>query len=365
MGILRTALRARRRRHRHRARVALDVGCVRRQRQPRLGRRRRRHRGLQGAGEALGGEDRQYGHLRPDALLDHRPVRPVQAVARGRERRHRRLSRRRHLGAAALRAVPRPDRGRSRASPASISPRSSKARRVEGKLVAAPFFTDAPALYYRKDLLEKHGATVPETWEELTATAQKIQDAERAEGKNDLWGYVWQGAAYEGLTCNALEWIKSHGGGQIIEAGRHHLGQQRERGEGARAGDGLGQHHLAGRRPQLHRGGEPRRLADGQRRLHAQLALCLCARQRRRQPDQGPLRRGAAALGRRGQRLGGDARRLEPRGLEVLAEPRARDRPRALHGLVRGPEAGGAEAQPPADDPGALRRRRRSPRRSR
>jgi len=88
---------------------------------------------------------------------------------------------------------------------------------VEGKLVAAPFFTDAPALYYRKDLLEKHGATVPETWEELTATAQKIQDAERAEGKNDLWGYVWQGAAYEGLTCNALEWIKSHGGGQIIE----------------------------------------------------------------------------------------------------------------------------------------------------
>jgi trehalose/maltose transport system substrate-binding protein len=51
----------------------------------------------------------------------------------------------------------------------------------------------------------------------LSATAQKIQDAERAEGKNDLWGYVWQGSAYEGLTCNALEWVKSNGGGQIIE----------------------------------------------------------------------------------------------------------------------------------------------------
>ena len=42
-------------------------------------------------------------------------------------------------------------------------------------------------------------------------------DAERAEGKADLWGYVWQGNAYEGLTCNALEWVKSNGGGQIIE----------------------------------------------------------------------------------------------------------------------------------------------------
>ena len=42
-------------------------------------------------------------------------------------------------------------------------------------------------------------------------------DAERAEGAADIWGFVWQGNAYEGLTCNALEWIKSNGGGQIIE----------------------------------------------------------------------------------------------------------------------------------------------------
>ena len=86
-----------------------------------------------------------------------------------------------------------------------------------GKLVALPIFTDAPALYYRTDLLEKHGATVPTTWEELTATAQMIQDAERAEGNSEIWGFVWQGNAYEGLTCDALEWIKSHGGGQIVE----------------------------------------------------------------------------------------------------------------------------------------------------
>lgn len=88
---------------------------------------------------------------------------------------------------------------------------------VDGKLVALPLFTDAPALFYRADLLEKYGKEVPATWEELTRTAQEIQDAERAEGAADLWGYVWQGNAYEGLTCNALEWIKSAGGGQIVE----------------------------------------------------------------------------------------------------------------------------------------------------
>ena len=89
---------------------------------------------------------------------------------------------------------------------------------VDGKLVAVPAFTDAPALYYRTDLLEKYGKEVPKTWAELKATAQEIMDAERAEGAADMWGYVFQGNAYEGLTCNALEWVNSYGGGQIIEA---------------------------------------------------------------------------------------------------------------------------------------------------
>lgn len=89
---------------------------------------------------------------------------------------------------------------------------------VDGKLVALPIFTDAPALYYRKDLLEKYGQSVPTTWEEMTATAQLIQDGERAAGNADIWGFVWQGNAYEGLTCDALEWLKSSGGGQIVEA---------------------------------------------------------------------------------------------------------------------------------------------------
>ncbi|EFM60384.1 sugar ABC transporter, periplasmic sugar-binding protein [Brucella sp. BO2] len=88
---------------------------------------------------------------------------------------------------------------------------------VNGKLVALPFYTDAPALFYRKDLLEKYNKPVPKTWDEMAATAKDIMEKERADGKADLWGFVFQGNAYEGLTCNALEWIKSSGGGQIVE----------------------------------------------------------------------------------------------------------------------------------------------------
>ncbi|ARO33915.1 trehalose/maltose ABC transporter substrate-binding protein (plasmid) [Rhizobium sp. NXC14] len=88
---------------------------------------------------------------------------------------------------------------------------------VNGRLVALPLFTDAPALFYRKDLLEKYDKLPPKTWDEMAATAKEVQDKERQAGQKDLWGYVFQGNSYEGLTCNALEWVKSSGGGQIVE----------------------------------------------------------------------------------------------------------------------------------------------------
>lgn len=83
-------------------------------------------------------------------------------------------------------------------------------------LIGLPLYIDGGLLYYRKDLLEKYGySSPPKTWSELLEMAQKIQKGEKEKNKN-FWGYVWQGAQYEGLVCNALETFTS-AGGQIIE----------------------------------------------------------------------------------------------------------------------------------------------------
>jgi trehalose/maltose transport system substrate-binding protein len=91
---------------------------------------------------------------------------------------------------------------------------------VGGKQVAMPWFGDFGILYYRTDLLRKYGYKAPpKTWGDLFKMAKKIQDGERKTDDN-FYGYVFQGNAYEGLTCNALEWIASAGGGHYIDNGK-------------------------------------------------------------------------------------------------------------------------------------------------
>lgn len=90
---------------------------------------------------------------------------------------------------------------------------------IEGRIIAMPQFGDFGMLYYRTDLLEQYGfANPPVTWDELETMASTIQEGERESGNANFVGFVFQGAAYEGGTCNALEWIASYGG-SIAEDG--------------------------------------------------------------------------------------------------------------------------------------------------
>jgi multiple sugar transport system substrate-binding protein len=72
-----------------------------------------------------------------------------------------------------------------------------------GKVYAYPYFTDCGLLYYRKDII----TTPPKTWDEL------IQMSKANIGKNGIkYGYVMQGAQYEGFVCNVMEFIHGNGG---------------------------------------------------------------------------------------------------------------------------------------------------------
>lgn len=72
---------------------------------------------------------------------------------------------------------------------------------VDGKVVAMPAFADSMFMYYRKDLLAKHGVAEPKTWDELAAASKKIQ---AAEGNPNLQGLSIQGAPIEGAVCTFL-----------------------------------------------------------------------------------------------------------------------------------------------------------------
>lgn len=87
---------------------------------------------------------------------------------------------------------------------------------IDDMTVSLPMYTDAGVFYTRTDLLDKYSLTAPKTWADMEKAAQTILDGEK--GANPSFtGFVWQGAAYEGLTCDGLEWIYSNGGGTIVD----------------------------------------------------------------------------------------------------------------------------------------------------
>ena len=81
-------------------------------------------------------------------------------------------------------------------------------------LKALPWFANVGLLYYRPSLLrhvqtDKNGPLKPpERWEQLRNMAEKLikNEAINESGQN-IAGFVFQGANYEGLLCNALEWM--------------------------------------------------------------------------------------------------------------------------------------------------------------
>ena len=93
---------------------------------------------------------------------------------------------------------------------AAFFPSTISANRWQDTLFALPWFVDVGMLYWRTDLLSAPPATL----------AQLVRDAKRVRPQRGLrYGLVWQGARYEGLITNFLEYLGAYGG-KILEGGR-------------------------------------------------------------------------------------------------------------------------------------------------
>ena len=87
-------------------------------------------------------------------------------------------------------------------------PATIEANTYEGAIYGVPWYTDAGMLYYRLDLLETAGYSAPPaTWDELKEQARAVQ-----EDVGTRYGFVFQGADYEGGVVNALEYLWTSGG---------------------------------------------------------------------------------------------------------------------------------------------------------
>ena len=78
------------------------------------------------------------------------------------------------------------------------------------RLYAIPQMANGALLFYRKDLLTQVGLTEPPTtWAGMADAGRKVK---ALPGMASMSTYGGQFQKYEGLTCNAAEWINSAGG---------------------------------------------------------------------------------------------------------------------------------------------------------
>jgi len=90
---------------------------------------------------------------------------------------------------------------------AQFAPGLVQGATYKGQVYGSPLFEDQGFMYYRKDLLAKEGMSPPTTWEQLESEAKTLVSKGLVK-----YGFVWQGASYEGLTCNFMEYLASAGG---------------------------------------------------------------------------------------------------------------------------------------------------------
>lgn len=90
-----------------------------------------------------------------------------------------------------------------------------------GGTIGLPCVNVTNMLLYRRDLFDRQGLSVPNTFAEVGEIGVALQDAVRAEGKSEFFGFATRGAAGGGHAVWTISgFMRSHGARWFDESGR-------------------------------------------------------------------------------------------------------------------------------------------------
>jgi multiple sugar transport system substrate-binding protein len=98
---------------------------------------------------------------------------------------------------------------------ANLEPAGLDVFSYNGQRLGVPFWGSLSGLFYRKDLVEAAGFQPPETFDDLTAIAQKVMA-----DNPDMSGYLWPGAKDEALVMVWASMLYGFGGQYFDDAGK-------------------------------------------------------------------------------------------------------------------------------------------------
>jgi ABC-type glycerol-3-phosphate transport system substrate-binding protein len=96
---------------------------------------------------------------------------------------------------------------------ADVTPATRDAVTLDGEVIGLPCVNVCNLVLYRRDLVERHGQPVPQSWAQLKEVASAVQTAERKAGAADCHGFATRGAAGGGHSVWTIgSFLASHGG---------------------------------------------------------------------------------------------------------------------------------------------------------
>jgi len=90
----------------------------------------------------------------------------------------------------------------------------------EGKLYTVPYYSNVQVVFYRKDLFEEKGLTMPAEWKEFAEVAKKLTLDANGDGKVDVYGAMVPGAPTGHLASEFTQMVWSFGG-EIFDKEKH------------------------------------------------------------------------------------------------------------------------------------------------